>query len=187
MYQDGSDYVKVLVNGAYLEFSYLHAYPKQQSLSSGACSKGVLSRVVFNKTITGTTIVLSRQGGSVKNALFPYIHQRLQRVHVDSIDFDKRFLVYSSDQVEARYILSPSFMERMLKYVKKANYNVSFSFANNCMHMAMPFDKNVFGYSELDKKALFRGLNMQIKCFRFITDLVGDLKLNDEIYCSGNL
>ena len=45
-------------------------------------------------------------------------------VLLEDIEFNKEFKVFAQDQVEARYLLTPSFMTRLLKYRKeKLKYN----------------------------------------------------------------
>ena len=39
--------------------------------------------------------------------------EKLQDVKLEDISFDKRFNVYTKDQVEARYLTTPTFMERL--------------------------------------------------------------------------
>lgn len=39
-----------------------------------------------------------------------------ERVLLEDVVFNEKFYVFSSDQVEARYLLTPTFMNRMLKY-----------------------------------------------------------------------
>lgn len=39
-------------------------------------------------------------------------------VRLEDPEFEKIFVVYSSDEVEARYILSTSFMERLVEFRK---------------------------------------------------------------------
>jgi hypothetical protein len=61
------------------------------------------------------------------NKLFSSFANNLEKVKLESIDFENRFIVYSNDQVEARYILTPSFMERLVKLEKMMGDEISFS------------------------------------------------------------
>lgn len=40
----------------------------------------------------------------------------MQNVNLESINFDKRFNVFSKDQVEARYLLTPTFIEKFTRF-----------------------------------------------------------------------
>jgi hypothetical protein len=44
---------------------------------------------------------------------------RRNKVNLENIEFEKKFDVYSDDQVESRAILTPSFMYRILDFVNK--------------------------------------------------------------------
>ena len=45
---------------------------------------------------------------------------RLEEIELEDPEFMEHFRVYSTDQVEARYILSPSMMERLLAFRREA-------------------------------------------------------------------
>ena len=73
--------------------------------------RGQLIRIAFPKKFQGTTIV-KRDAG-----LFNFMQQwmtGLQRVGLGDSRLEKAFEVYSNDQVEARYLIHPVFMERLL-------------------------------------------------------------------------
>jgi hypothetical protein len=46
-------------------------------------------------------------------------------IRLEDPRFEKEFCVYGEDQVEARYILTPSLMERILAFKNKWNKDVS--------------------------------------------------------------
>lgn len=73
--------------------------------------RGQLIRIAFPKKFLGTTIV-KRDAG-----LFNFMQRwmtGLDRVGLGDSRLEKAFEVYSNDQVEARYLIHPVFMERML-------------------------------------------------------------------------
>jgi hypothetical protein len=65
----------------------------------------------FHKPFDGVTKVFRDAG--VLNA-FIRMGQREERVRLEDPVFEKAFEVYAGDQVEARFILTPDFMERLL-------------------------------------------------------------------------
>ncbi len=74
--------------------------------------RGQLIRIAFPKKFLGTTIV-KRDAG-----LFNFMQRwmtSLQRVGLGDSRLEKAFEVYSNDQVEARYLIHPVFMERLLE------------------------------------------------------------------------
>ncbi|MAL09586.1 MAG: hypothetical protein CMF74_07970 [Maricaulis sp.] len=79
--------------------------------------QGVLIRIEFPRTVEGVT-VLTRDAGWF-NGLSAMSQaringQKLERVGLVDPKFEKIFEVFSTDQVMSRYLLTPSFMERLL-------------------------------------------------------------------------
>ncbi len=73
--------------------------------------RGQLVRIAFPKKFLGTTIV-KRDAG-----LFNFMQKwmtGLDRVGLGDSRLERAFEVYSNDQVEARYLIHPVFMERLL-------------------------------------------------------------------------
>lgn len=72
--------------------------------------EGIMLACQFQKRFTGKTIIKC-DGGSMGN-LFR-LRDDVDRVFLEDWHFENRFAVFSSDQVEARYLLTPRFMERL--------------------------------------------------------------------------
>lgn len=73
--------------------------------------RGQLIRIAFPKKFHGVTVVRRDAG------LFNFMQRwstSLQRVGLVDSRLEKAFEVYSNDQVEARYLIHPVFMERLL-------------------------------------------------------------------------
>ena len=73
---------------------------------------GVLFNFTFPKRFSGKTLVL-RDSGSIGN-FFKGIGKE-NRIRLEDPRFEKMFEVYGTDQVEARYLLTPTFMERLME------------------------------------------------------------------------
>lgn len=134
----------------------------------------------MNKNFTGRTVVL-KDKGIIGNA-FGKI-KGLQNVRLEDSRFEKVFEVYSDDQIEARYLLTTAFMERMLKlrdlYEGKA---IQFSFNHNTLLLSIPtkqdmFEANSFFRSNLNKKKI----DLVFEQFYTIFSVVRLLKLNQRI------
>ncbi len=81
--------------------------------------QGVLIRINFPRTVEGVTLVTRDKG--IFNAFegwasktFGKGGRKLERIGLVDPTFEKLFEVYGTDQVMARYLLTPSFMERLL-------------------------------------------------------------------------
>jgi hypothetical protein len=111
----------------------------------------------FNKDTKGQTYILpdnaerllGRAGQSIQSLFKSYG----QLVKLEDTEFEKYFAVYSTDQIEARYILSPSLMQNLLEFRKKGGDDVFASFIDGKMYLG------------LSNGALIRNINL----FRVVT------------------
>ena len=105
--------------------------------------KGLIMKIQMNKNFTGKTIV----------GMKGYINKPdkdFEKVELESVDFMKDRCVYSTDQINARYILTTSFMERIESlgrvfnddraskedlYVVRPNYTIGPTFRFNPMQV----------------------------------------------------
>lgn len=106
--------------------------------------KGFFFIADFNKDFAGQTVIF-------RNSLFNFI--RSNRVKLENPDFEKRFDVSSSDQVEARYLLSPAMMERIIVLDKQFKNGVLVSFCNSNVIIAINNSRDHF------ESSLWRPIN----------------------------
>ena len=88
---------------------------RQQRDSKGnttwvTCFRGSLIRLSFPQRFLGTTVV--RRDAGLLNVFHP--KGGLQRVGLVDSRFERTFEVYGTDQVEARFLVHPVFMEKLL-------------------------------------------------------------------------
>lgn len=79
--------------------------------------RGVLIRIAFPRTIEGVTLLSRDQG--IFNAISGLGRsangRKLERIGLVDPKFERIFEVYGTDQVMARYLMTPTFMERVLE------------------------------------------------------------------------
>lgn len=102
-----------------VDFMLFEARRKSISRSKNSSSAtlifhGLCMRLSFPKRFSGTTRVMSDRG------VFNTLHTTgndipLERVKLEDAAFEKQFEVLSTDQVEARYLLTPALMERLVE------------------------------------------------------------------------
>lgn len=78
--------------------------------------QGFFVSLTLQKPFQGKTILL-KDSGTIGNWLRDKL-QSLQPVRLEDPIFEKHFEAYTSDQIEARYLLTTSFMERLLHLIK---------------------------------------------------------------------
>ncbi|MBM4152734.1 MAG: DUF3137 domain-containing protein, partial [Kiritimatiellaceae bacterium] len=103
-------------------------------------------------------------------------------VKLEDPEFEQEFVVYSTDQVEARYILSLAFMRRLLEFKQKTGAAVYFSFIGGEMNVGMSSTKDRFEpriFQSLLDAAFIRELIHDLQLARGIVE---DLNLNTRIW-----
>ena len=151
----GEDYISGMVDKTQIEFSELHTQERRVTSNGKTTTvhyvtffKGLFMIADFHKNFNGQTIVLP----DTAEKLFGFLGKKLQDwnftrdevVTLENPEFEKEFVVYSNDQVEARYILSTSMVERILDLKKKYNTNVYLSFINSKVFVALQNNTNLF-------------------------------------------
>jgi hypothetical protein len=93
----------------------------------------------MNKKFKSKTIICKDKG------LFNAMQGKsMPKVALEDKAFEKIFEVYSSDQVEARYLLTPTFMERLKRLNLSHDGVVRAAFVGQKIFIALPYDKNLF-------------------------------------------
>jgi hypothetical protein len=113
--------------------------------------------------------------------MFSSFASNLEKVKLESPEFENRFIVYSNDQVEARYILTPSFMERLVKLQDMMGDHTSYSFVDTNIYVAVPvrdplFEPSVFSANNYDK------LGDYYNTIHIVFDIIDELNLNLRIW-----
>ncbi len=102
---------------------------------------GMFAVIDFNKKLNGTTVVLPDQFekriGYLAKTIQSLNFKRDELVNLEDPEFEEGFVVYSTDQIEARYILTPSLMQRIVALKKKNDKPIMLSFAGNQLYMAV--------------------------------------------------
>jgi hypothetical protein len=71
--------------------------------------RGQIIRIGFPKRFLGTTVVQ-------RDRFFKWKREGFERVGLESSQFERAFEVYGTDQVEARYLVHPAFMARLIDF-----------------------------------------------------------------------
>lgn len=188
----GNDLVKGKIDGVDLTFSDVHA-EKEHRDSKGRRSystifKGLFIISDFHKNFKGKTIVLP---DTAQSAFGDLIGSFLQAnnfsrsgdlVKMDSPEFEKEFVVYGSDQIEARYILTHTLMEKILHYRKHSGHPVYVSFRGRNIYMAIEYNKDLFEPSIFNSLLDYKIAMEYIKTLHLSIGIVEELKLNQKLW-----
>ena len=141
--------------------------------------KGICILLDMNKPFKGRTVVLKDAG--IFNA-FTRI-SGMQRVQLEDLLFEKIFEVFSDDQIEARYLLTTAFMERVLKLRDLfGGKSIQFSFFNDKLLLAIPTKQDMFESCSFFKTALNKPqIDLVFDQFYLVFSIIKILKLNQKI------
>lgn len=93
--------------------------------------------------------------------------KKYESIKLEDIGFDKRFAVYSKDQIEARYLVTPTFMERLYKLQTAfGTKDIKCSFFGNKIMIAISTDKDLFEIGDL-----FTPLTDSQNLYQFVDEL----------------
>ncbi|WP_039456436.1 DUF3137 domain-containing protein [Candidatus Jidaibacter acanthamoebae] len=142
--------------------------------------KGIIIQLSMNRSFYGKTIV--RKDAGVIGNLFGKQFETLQNVKLEDPVFEKQFEVYASDQIEARYLLNPSFMERLIQLAKLFNNEpIQCSFFENSLLITISSSKDYFEPGSIFAPATFEeDINTVLEQMHLIFQIIDILKLNEK-------
>ncbi len=187
----GNDYVTGHVDGVKIEFSDVHAQQKHTD-SKGRTHyetlfQGMFLRAEFPKHFSGRTVVLPDSaekifGSFLGKMLQSYNFSRAELIKMDNPEFEKHFVVYGTDQIEARYILSHSMMERIVTFRKKVGHEISLSFVGGEMFIAVHYDKDTLEPAIYSSLLDYKIAREYIETLFFAMGIVEELNLNKKLW-----
>ncbi len=189
------DHVTGVLDKTQFEFQEIRTYRKETSRDSKGRTttryipifQGILFLADFHKNFKGHTIVQS-DVGEKKFGVIGRTAQRLlggvsnmQLVELENPEFEHHFKVSSTDPTEARYILSPSFMEALLRLRGKYGENVQVAFLNSTIVLAIPHSA-AFMEVGTNLEKISEGLQRLGYEMIDMLEIIEDLELNNRIW-----
>jgi hypothetical protein len=198
----GEDLIEGRVGQTAIRLSEVHAEYKTEYYDSRGrrhttwhtLFRGLFIIADFNKQFNGITLVLP----DVEQKLLGWFGQTLQGlsaklglqpgelVKLEDPEFERAFKVYSTDQIEARYILTPSLMERILRFRQRTQSEIRLAFIASRLYVAIPTTHDYF-----EAPSLFAPVGTLLKPetiinyleeLRFALAVVDELNLNTRIW-----
>lgn len=130
---------------------------------------GAIVKLKMNKNFTGHTIIRPDS----------FTHKspssKLWHTTLEDVSFEKRYDVFTNDEVEARYLITPSFMERLNKIkVAFGSESLNCAFYQDCLLIALWSDKDLFAIG-----SLFKPVDDAKQYFTMYEEIVSIVKLID--------
>ncbi|MDR1056366.1 MAG: DUF3137 domain-containing protein [Prevotellaceae bacterium] len=146
----GKNYVEGVVDKTAVRFSELHTEYKTTTRTKNGGTQthwhtifqGLFMIADANKHFNARTYILPDFSQRVFGGLGKWLQKnfgdsRGQVVYLENPVFEKKFAVYTTDPVEARYLITPQMQERMIRLADHVGGGVSASFADGKLYLAI--------------------------------------------------
>jgi hypothetical protein len=182
----GEDFFRFHINGLMMQFSEIRASKQIEIHHPGY----IFISVDFHKRFKTTCVVKQEALGNLSN-----VRKKIKTSSVDTAErktlhlikledslFEDKFVVYGEDPVETRFILSPSFMQKMVELQAKFNKRIEFSFVDSRMYIIIPHLWDLFEAESTPNNANYQLLKRKLKRIGDITDIVSELELDTTVW-----
>ncbi len=133
--------------------------------------------VLKDRGMIGSFLTIQKNGNWIKPEFFAF-----EKVKLEDPVFEKIFNVYSTDQIEARYLLTTAFMERLITLTEIFKNNpIECSFYDD--HLLITIQcKNLFTPGPINKSEDFiDDSKILLKSINTIFEIIDILKLDQNI------
>ncbi len=192
---EGHSHVHGMMGETEISFSQIDAeYESQTQDDDGnpktewhTIFKGLFFVADFNKSFQGETVILPDEArkffGEVLGSVFQsWDRTRGKLVRLEDPEFEKLFVVYGTDQIEARYLLSASLMKRIVDFRKKADKGIRLSFVENRVFVAISYGMELFESKVFDSLTDIAQMQKYYEVLQTAVGIVEDLNLNRRIW-----
>ena len=142
---------------------------------------GLLFHAEFNRSLAGRTVVLP--GGQTPQS--GVLNRGLAPVGLESPEFAALFSVYASDPVEARYVLTPNTMERLVDLARTVGRPLYAAFDRRRVFVAMDNGKGAFEALAFGGEKAWDEVRGFAALFDSARAIVEELELNTRIWTKG--
>ncbi|ELS01819.1 cytochrome c biogenesis factor [Xenococcus sp. PCC 7305] len=111
---------------------------------------------------------------------------RGQTIRLEDPELNQMFDIYGDSQLESRFILSTSLMNRLVNFQKKANRKVHISFVDGHVCIAIRYHHNLFEPKIFTSMLSFAPLREYFESLQLMIGIVQDLNLNQKIWQTEN-
>lgn len=139
--------------------------------------KGVALQFIINKKFNGHTVIYPNSITHTPPSL------NLHHTELEDVIFEKQYDVYTNDDVEARYLITPSFMKRLNEIQEKFYANEIYAaFKNGVFYLALGSSKDLFEITDFEKQKIDMS-----QYYIFVGEIISILKLIDYFKLDQNI
>lgn len=178
----GNDLVNGKADDILVKFSDALVKRVQKDIQNGKEIKkeivvfqGVLFIAKFNKKINSITQIIDKKANFIKT--------NGDRAYMDDATFESHFKTYTNDQINARYLLTPKFMQDFCELKRIFKAQICAVLKDEFIYIYINLGKDSF---ELDMKNTLDqdNLNAYKKEIATFLDIVKNLNLNNNLFCN---
>lgn len=139
------------------------------------CTYYTVIKLDLNKTYKGHTVIFEPEVDEIlPNNIFTTNQSNLSKITLEDIEFNKKFRIYSDDQIKVRYIFTPAFIERFKKVKNIFNtQRLNCAIYKNSIYFGMETN-NIFEFDTTkDKK------QVQVDINKILDEITSLIKLID--------
>lgn len=141
--------------------------------------KGFVFEADFNKYFQGLTMLSSQR---MRLATTVGLFSSLERIHLEDPNFDEQYRTYTTNDQEARYILTPALQQRILELNRifgqeLGDREINISFHDDRMLIMVPSQTNRF-----ELKYDVEGVKKDFLALTLMIDIIEQLTLNLRIW-----
>lgn len=140
-------------------------------------NRGLIIEIDMPKNFEGETVLFENALTNLivnKKAL-----RKFERTSLEDTEFNKKYFIYTTNQIEARYVLTTAFVERLknIKFKFAASY-LRMRFKNNRITIFASVHKDLFKMAKRGEKTDMRTFDVLFEEIHSVLSLVDELKLN---------
>ena len=176
-----SDYIKYTVGNTIVQFSNVLASQTSRN-NDTELFRGAIMAIAFNKYFQGEYLLVDRSYRSIASVLYHALGGAGKAIELESPEFNKVFALYGKSEQQARYILSPALMQKILDLQQHTKAPLSFSFRGQMMYIAIPMKHQLFSMHNSSQYHTQRYIINQLAVFERLLHIVEELDLNTRIW-----
>lgn len=149
--------------------------------------KGIIFTADFNKNFKGVTKLRPKNIGNklgawISKAAPIFASKKSQLVELENIEFSNHFVTHSTDQIEARYILTPALMDKLCLLNEKSTGTISLTFIKSKIYIVFPMREDFFEPPIFKSLLAPDCLEKDLHIIQFMYDIITELDLNTRIW-----
>ena len=183
---ESNDYIEAKYKNVNFSQSDIHIREKHETTDSDGNKKTHWVTVFqgrwlvfdFNKEFKANVQVATHGFPSAQY----YGGENFKKVKMEESAFNNIFSVYTQNEHDAFYILTPHFMEKLKKIKEELNISIMFCFIDNKLHIALNNYKDTFEPNVLKEINETEEQEKPLKDIRTITNLIDELRLDNDLF-----